>query len=92
MSVTATIWNFVIRQRFSNWILETGYWDDEGVWDDEATWNDNPTGRIRNFNKFKVEQENDFHFVIKPSTYWILRDGYWDNKGIWVNTEVWKIP
>ena len=24
----------------SNWILATGFWDDNGVWDDEAIWID----------------------------------------------------
>jgi hypothetical protein len=24
----------------SDWILETGFWDDDGHWIDEATWND----------------------------------------------------
>ena len=25
-----------------NWILATGFWDDDGVWDDNAVWNDGP--------------------------------------------------
>ncbi len=24
----------------SNWILATGYWDDDGEWDDDGVWND----------------------------------------------------
>ena len=25
-----------------DWILATGYWNDEGVWDDTAVWKDGP--------------------------------------------------
>lgn len=24
--------------------------------------------------------------------YWILRSGFWDNEGIWLNSAVWQIP
>lgn len=26
---------------FSNWILETGKWNNDGVWDNNANWNNN---------------------------------------------------
>lgn len=30
----------------ANWILETGYWDDEGIWIDSETWNDDQSNLI----------------------------------------------
>lgn len=90
MRIVATIWNFVIRQRFSDWILTSGFWDNEGVWKADGVWNFDPTGIVRNFNRFKIEQENDFHFKVVPSTYWILKEGFWDDEGIWVDSEIWK--
>ena len=42
--------------------------------------------------KFSIDQQNEWTFKIVPAGYWILRDGYWDNNGIWINSEVWKIP
>ena len=42
--------------------------------------------------RFKVDREGSWTFKVTPSTYWILKDGYWDNDGIWVNHEIWRIP
>ena len=66
MSVVATIWNFVIkvREKFSNWILETGYWNNAGVWDNTATWNSQPTGKTRTLNKFRLTRIGAWVFNI----------------------------
>ena len=77
MSVTATIWNFVIKyvDSFRFTITRIGKWFFKVS---QLAW------------RFKVTQQDDWHFIVKPSTYWILREGFWDDDGIWVDSEVWK--
>jgi hypothetical protein len=29
-----------VTQNVSNWILKTGFWNDNGIWDDTANWID----------------------------------------------------
>ena len=85
-------WWFNVKQYFSNWILDNGYWDDNGVWVDGEVWRDSADDSLMGSRKFNVTREADFNFIVKPSTYWILKTGYWDNDGIWVNHEIWRIP
>ncbi len=51
------------------------------------------TKQISGF-RFVVTQESDFNFkiIIPKQGKWILADGFWDNNGIWINSEVWQIP
>ena len=39
---------------------------------------------------FKITQQDDWNFKIIPAGYWILREGFWDDNGIWMDTEVWN--
>jgi len=40
--------------------------------------------------EFSLEQAGDFNFTIRPAGYWILRDGYFDDNGIWIDSEIWR--
>ena len=39
---------------------------------------------------FSITQTSEWTFKIIPSGYWILRDGYFDDNGIWMDSETWK--
>lgn len=43
---------------------------------------------------FTIATYNEYSFIIADNTYltsyWIFKNGYWDDDGIWVDTEEWK--
>jgi len=77
MKITYTLWNFVVKQL--GWKFKITR---IGAWWFKITpieW------------RFSIERENEWTFKIAvPSGDWILREGYWDDNGIWMDSETWK--
>ena len=76
MKITTTVWNFVVKQLV--WLFKI---TQIGAWWFKITpveW------------RFSIDQQNEWTFKIVPAGYWILRDGTWDDNGIWIDTETWR--
>ena len=39
---------------------------------------------------FDIDQQDEFHFVLEPGAPWILAEGFYNDQGIWIDSEVWK--
>ena len=77
MKIVVTIWNFIVKHVDSFRIVVTRI----GKW----------VFKISRLGwKFGVAQEDDWNFVIIPAGFWILRDGFWEDNGIWIDSETWK--
>lgn len=42
---------------------------------------------------FEVEAVDPWSFRVQASDlrHWLLKDGFWDNNGEWVNDAIWRI-
>jgi len=77
MKITTTVWNFVIREaNYFKLVITRG-----------ASW----VFKLFVYSwKFVITRQNEWTFKIIPAGYWILRDGFWDDNGIWVDAETWR--
>jgi len=41
----------------------------------------------------EVEEEDPWSFQVTTSDirHWLLKDGFWDNDGEWVNDAIWRV-
>ncbi len=79
MRIVVTIWNFIIKQAEQFWfkITQENWWF--------------KINQVEQFN-FNITQQDNFSFkiTIEPGSNWILKHGYWDDDGEWVDTEIWR--